>query len=287
MSRSTTSCCVAELHTLMRPWAPIKTPSERSVPGRCLIRSRTPTCGPWRRRSGPSRTINSTGTVDRRSRIPPKRNMSLKPSSAAASPPTTGPIALPSATAEVTTPSAQPTRVRGVSAATSAVAAATVPLVAPWRRRRTSRSVGEPAEKSDDVVGRDRQPVDDCIWFALAQRVFDCVGDGGGDGDGPAFARAFETFGVRVGRRVAADQIQSDAHLAGADDRVVEKARGPKGAVGVVDGRLIERVADAVGEAAVQLSFERQRVDRLAGLVRTHALQTLDPSPFPLAPHHP
>ena len=57
-------------------------------------------------------------------------------------PPTTGPIAPPSATAEVTTPSAQPTRERGVSAATSDVAAATVPLVAPWRKRRIRSSVG-------------------------------------------------------------------------------------------------------------------------------------------------
>ena len=61
-------------------------------------------------------------------------------------------MALPRATAEVTTPSAQPTRERGVSAATRAVAAATVPLVAPCSKRRTTSSAGFWAKKISPTV---------------------------------------------------------------------------------------------------------------------------------------
>src|SRR5450759_4706362 len=94
----------------------------------------------------------STGSVASRSRTPPPRKTRRKPNAAPARPPTTGPIAPPSATAEVTTPSAQPTRLRGVSTATRAVAAATVPLVAPWRSRRIRSSVGDRAKKMRPTV---------------------------------------------------------------------------------------------------------------------------------------
>ena len=141
-SRSTTSCWVAELHALTRPWALIRTESARRSPGCALMTARVPRRGPVCGTIGLSRTIKTTGRRDSRSRTPPPRNTKRSPNTSAANPPMTGPIALPNATAEETTPSAQPTRNRGVSAATSAVAAATVPLVAPCRNRSTSSSVG-------------------------------------------------------------------------------------------------------------------------------------------------
>ncbi len=141
-SRSTTSCWVAEVQTLTRPCAPIRTVSACLSPGCSLSSASVLTRGPTRGGRGLSRTIASTGISDSASSTPPPRKTRRRPRNSAASPPTTGPIALPSATADVTTPSAQPTRERGVSAATSAVAAATVPLVAPCSRRSTTSSAG-------------------------------------------------------------------------------------------------------------------------------------------------
>src|SRR5487761_1065054 len=63
------------------------------------------------------------------------------------------------------------------------------------------------AQQLDDAVGRDRQPVDDRLRIALAQRVLDRVGDGGRDRDGAALARAFEPLGVGVGGCVDVDQV--------------------------------------------------------------------------------
>src|ERR1700730_8133375 len=54
------------------------------------------------------------------------------------------------------------------------------------------------AQQLDDPVGRDRQPVDHGLWIALAQRILDGVGDGGGDRDGSALACALEPLGGRV-----------------------------------------------------------------------------------------
>ncbi len=87
-----------------------------------------------------------------RGRFPPPRNTSRRPKSDPAIPPTTGPIALPSATADVTTPNAHPTFDRGVSAATNEVAAATVPLVAPCRSRSTTSCAGFWAKKMSPTV---------------------------------------------------------------------------------------------------------------------------------------
>ena len=55
-------------------------------------------------------------------------------------------VELPTATAELRTPSAQPTRCRGVPPATSAVDAAIVPEVAPWMSRSATRSSGPRAK---------------------------------------------------------------------------------------------------------------------------------------------
>src|SRR6266849_3685689 len=123
ISRRTRSCCIALLITVTRPWAPIKTASEGSAPGRCLISASIPGRERSRGFKGLSRTIITTGIIAISSSIPPPRKTRRSPNCAAASPPTTGPIALPSATADVTTPSDHPTRWRGVSTATRAVAA--------------------------------------------------------------------------------------------------------------------------------------------------------------------
>src|SRR6202165_1084751 len=116
----------------------MSTASDRSAPGFWLIKASVPSRAGSRLRRGLSRTIRKTGIVAMSRRMPPPRKTSLSPKAAPANPPMTGPMAPPNATADVTTPSAQPTRLRGVSTATSAVAAATVPLVAPCRKRRTT-----------------------------------------------------------------------------------------------------------------------------------------------------
>ena len=151
-SRSTTSCCVADVHRLIRPCAPMSTASWRFNPGCRSIIARVLRRGPETLTRGLSRTINTTGSREASKRIPPNRKTRRSPMTSAASPPMTGPIAPPRATADVTTPRAQPTRERGVSAATSDVAAATVPLVAPCSRRRTTSSAGFWAKKMRPTV---------------------------------------------------------------------------------------------------------------------------------------
>src|SRR5581483_5510799 len=389
ISFRTTRIWVALVTTVTSPWVPMSTASARTRPGLARMRASVLGRGPSITRRSLSCTLRRTGIIELSSRTPPPRNTSRSPKTEPARPPTTGPIAPPSATAEVTTPSAHPTRGRGVSAATSAVAAATVPLVAPCARRRTTswygfcakkirptviappsiermsiglrpnrspsipqiglamaiatpealadtavqRSRSRPAwtprscerkierngnaklkpkiavnsanhsaarlrfQSTDDgdavsgkqfvdAVGRHRQVVDDGVGLHAADRVLDRRGDRGGHGDGAALSGALEALRVGVGRRVDVEQLRRRGDLAGADDRVVEEARRPQGAVRVVHRGLVERVAEPVREAAEQLALEGQRVDRLARVVNDDVAENLDLAGLPVDGDH-
>ena len=72
------------------------------------------------------------------------------------------------------------------------------------------------------------------------------------------------------------DQEGHGRDLAGAHDRVVEEACRPVIPIGVVHRRLIKRVADAMGIAAVHLALDDQLVDRLPGVVSDDIEEDLD-----------
>src|ERR1700682_454842 len=90
--------------------------------------------------------------------------------------------------------------------------------IPPGPRGGTTVACGLVAKQLDYAVGCDRQPVDDGLRVAFAQRVFDGIGDRGGNRDRAAFAGALETLGVGVRRCFQANQLRQDADLAAADD---------------------------------------------------------------------
>src|SRR5579864_3745158 len=97
-------------------------------------------------------------------------------------------------------------------------------------------------QQLDDAVGRDGKAIDHDIGLALPQRILDGVGDRGRHRDGAALARPLESFRVGFRLRLHVHDLRTRADLARAHDRVVQKARGPVAAFGVVDRRLVERV---------------------------------------------
>jgi hypothetical protein len=72
------------------------------------------------------------------------------------------------------------------------------------------------------------------------------------------------------------DEVGEHCHLAGADDRVVEKAGAAEVAIRLVQRGLVERVAKPVSVATVHLAFDQPGVDRLAGVVDDHVAQHVD-----------
>ena len=78
----------------------------------------------------------------------------------------------------------------------------------------------------------------------------------------------------RVHRRRRHGGVQLEARkIDGARHRVVHERAGHQLAVLVVDGLLDHRLADALGQAAVDLSLDNQRVDEVAGIVHGDELE--------------
>jgi hypothetical protein len=96
--------------------------------------------------------------------------------------------------------------------------------------------------------------------------VEDGVDDGGRGADGAGLADAFDA--ERVVRRRGHGQVELEVgqHV-GVRDGVVEQTGGQELAVFVADDALVERLADALGQAAGDLAVDDQRVDDGAAVV--------------------
>src|SRR6185369_9875323 len=92
------------------------------------------------------------------------------------------------------------------------------------------------------------------------------VGDGGGAGDGAAFAHALDAEGID-GRAVLGERHGNGRQVVGAGNGVVHEAAGEELAALAVDDGLHEPGADGLHGAALQLCLDDHRIDGTAGVV--------------------
>src|ERR687892_274637 len=97
-------------------------------------------------------------------------------------------------------------------------------------------------------------------------RVGHGVGDGRGSADGAALAHALHAAGRQRRRRLQVADLEG-GHVVRLRQRVVHERRREQLAVSVVDDRLEQRLAEALGDGAVDLALHDRRVhDRPAVL---------------------
>ena len=120
------------------------------------------------------------------------------------------------------------------------------------------------------VIGRDQQ-----LDAEAVQRVVDGVGDGGGRGDGAAFADALLAE-ARVGRGRLHVQDADVRHLGRAGQQVVGERGGERLALRVEAHLLVERGADALRRAAADLAVDDHRVDQHAAVLDHDVVEDLD-----------
>ena len=109
----------------------------------------------------------------------------------------------------------------------------------------------------------------------VGEGVLHRVGHRGGGGDDPALAHALDAEGVDRGGEVHVDDLER-RHLVGARQRIVHEGAGEELARVVVDQRLAERAAEALGDAAVELALDDHRVDRPPAVVHGGQLEQPD-----------
>ena len=103
----------------------------------------------------------------------------------------------------------------------------------------------------------------------------DRVGDGRGRGDRSGFARAFDTHRIDRRRRDGPVELV-DRHHVRLGNRVVAQRAGQQLAVVVVDRAFVERLGHALGDAAVDLAIDDQRVDDVADIVDRDVAEYFD-----------
>ena len=137
----------------------------------------------------------------------------------------------------------------------------------PSRRSGAVRVDGPP-----DPLGGGRH--DDVVDAERAQRVDDGVHDRRGRGDAAGLADALDA--EHVARRGGLGAAGVEVRQVGrARDEVVDHRAGDEVALGVVDGLLVQRLRDALGEPAVDLALDDDRVDDLADVVDADVLADL------------
>ena len=92
------------------------------------------------------------------------------------------------------------------------------------------------------------------------QSVFDGFGDQGGDGDRACFADAFDAEGVQRAWRFDVRYLDL-RHFDGSRHQKVHKAGIDELATVVEEEMLVERTADPLGDAPVNLTLDDGRVD--------------------------
>ena len=113
---------------------------------------------------------------------------------------------------------------------------------------------------------------DDSQW---SQCVVDGVRDRGRDWHGASLAGAFNALRIERGRRFDVPDAD-ERSLPGGRKEVVEVTGGQSLPVGVVDHVLVEGVAKALGDSAVDLAVDDHRIDDGAAVVHHYVAQDRD-----------
>ena len=122
-------------------------------------------------------------------------------------------------------------------------------------------------DQAEQAFGRYGKLVD--LDAERRQRIGDGVGDRRRRADGAALAHAAEAaergrqFGFKMHHR-------HRRHLAGRRHQIIDQARGVDLALVVVDDFFQKRGADALGDAAMHLAVDDQRVDQSAAVFGDH-----------------
>ena len=75
-------------------------------------------------------------------------------------------------------------------------------------------------------------------------------------------------------------------HVCRARHRVITQRAGQQLTIGVVRDAFGERLADSLGDPAVHLALDDQRIDDVATIVDGHDLVEADPAGFAIDAHH-
>ena len=121
--------------------------------------------------------------------------------------------------------------------------------------------------------GRDRRLGD--LDAERRERIVDRVDDRGRRGDRAALAYALLPE-LRIRRRRLHVHDAHGRHLGRARQDVVRERRGERLALGVVGHLLVERGADALRGAAVDLAVHHHRIDERAAILDDHVVEYLD-----------
>ncbi len=134
------------------------------------------------------------------------------------------------------------------------------------------------ARSSSNTARRgDRGTVD--LDAVVGERVLHRVGHRGGGRDDAALAHALDAEGVDRGGEVHVDDLER-RHLVGARQGIVHQRAGEELPRVVVDQRLAQRAAEALGDAAVELAFHDHRVDGPPAVVHGGQLEQPDAARF-------
>ncbi len=108
----------------------------------------------------------------------------------------------------------------------------------------------------------------------VLQRIVDGIGDGSRGSNGAALAHALLPP-ARIGRRRLDVEDTHVGHLAGAGQHVIGQRRGLRLAVGIEAHLFVERGADALGAAAVDLAVDDHWVDEHAAVLDHDVIEDL------------
>src|SRR5271166_4735067 len=115
------------------------------------------------------------------------------------------------------------------------------------------------ANRAEDRL-RSRGHIDISDPVGAPERVGDGVDDRWGRADRSGLARALETH--RIGGRRNVARLESDRReIVGPRHAIVHEARGQELSVAVKNRALHQRLADRLGDAAVDLPLEQERVE--------------------------
>src|SRR5579863_586060 len=106
-----------------------------------------------------------------------------------------------------------------------------------------------------------RQGRGDGLDAKLAERVHHAIGDAGRTADRPRFAATFGAQRIGAAGCGIIERDRDRRNFVGPRQAVILKARGEQLAFGVIGHALIQRLADALRDAAVNLARHQHRID--------------------------
>ena len=155
-------------------------------------------------------------------------------------------------------------------------------MVAPYRCLRLPLRVlvlcARRLDEAEQPLRRDRKFVD--LDAERRQRVGQRVGDRRRRADRAAFAHAAKAAERRRRRALEMHDVHR-RNFAGRRHQIIDQARGMDLALLVVDDFFVERRADALRDAAVNLAVDDQRIDEFAAILGDGEMIDADFDRFP------